>query len=674
MDMEYLKIALIGCGKMGKHHLQAINLQEDIKVVAVVDPVVTHDEIADLVPRDVNIYSTAEEMFSSESPDIVHIVTPPETHPELAILSLNNNANIYVEKPFSLEFKDAEKVIKLASKNNLQVCAAHQVLFQPTGQKYQEYTRYIKKIIHIESYFSFKTVRGAISPVDQLLDILPHPVYLLLSAFDTGDVNDDLTVEVESFSIDPSGEVRAILKKGDTYGLLVVTLNGRPVESYLRVVGSNGSIHADFVLSGVSKHLGPGASAIAAVLQPFSLARQKIFGTTANIFRLVFKKQKSYSGLGELIEKFYDSVRNGTESPVSDSDILNTVNICGLIGDSLKKADAESEAEAEKQLKQKELALPELDPQKECVLVTGGTGFLGKVLVRELRSMGWPVRVLARRVPPYSIREPGVEYIKSDIGDDIPAENFANVGSIVHLAAETAGGKEEHDRNTVGATRNMINGAHLAGIKRFINISSVAVMKPSSQVGGPLNEQSPVDDNNLGRGPYVWGKAEAEKLVESSGREYAIDVKTIRLGPLVDFDNYTPPGRLGREVGTLFVAMGSKKSKLSLCDVKVASGVIRSYLEDFDQAPPLLNLIEPEAPTRKELMDRLLRDRQELSVFWMPNFVLKTLSVMLKGVLKVMKPGKKPLDLYAAFAAEKYDATLAGKVIENSRKGQNHRN
>lgn len=672
--MEHLKIALIGCGKMGKHHLQAINLQENVKIVAVVDPAVTHDKIADLVPGDVNIYSTAEEMFASESPDIVHIVTPPETHPELATLALENNANIYVEKPFSLDFKDTEKVIKRANEKNLRVCAAHQVLFQPTGQKYQEYTRYIKKIIHIESYFSFKTVRGAISPVDQLLDILPHPVYLLLSAFDTDDSNEDLPVELESFSIDPSGEVRAILKKGGAYGLLVVTLNGRPVESYLRVVGTNGSILADFVLSGVSRHLGPGASAIAAVLQPFSLARQKIFGTTSNIFRLVFKKQKSYSGLGELIEKFYDSVREGTESPVSDSDILNTVNICGMIGDRLKKAEAESEAEAEKQLKEKESALPELDAQKDRILVTGGTGFLGKVLVSELRSMGWPVRVLARRVPQYAMRVPGVEYVRSDIGDDIPAEYFENVGAIVHLAAETAGGKEEHERNTVNATRNMINGAHQAGIKHFVNISSVAVMKPSSQVGGPLNEQSPVDDNNLGRGPYVWGKAEAEKLVESLGSEYGIDVKTIRLGPLVDFDNYTPPGRLGREVGTLFVAMGSKKSKLSLCDVKVASNVIRSYLEDFDHAPPLLNLIEPEAPTRKELMDRLLKDRPELSVFWMPNIILKLLSIMLKGVLKVLKPGKKPLDLYAAFAAEKYDATLAGKVIENSKEGRAHRN
>jgi len=666
--MEDLKVALIGCGKMGMHHLQAIDLQENAKVIAVVDPVITREKIGNILPIEASIYLTAEEMFAAEKPDVVHIVTPPESHPDLALQALNNNANIYVEKPFSLDVKDTEKVLSLAKEKNLRVCAAHQVLFQKTGQKYQDYTKYIKELIHIESYFSFKTVRGAISPVDQLLDILPHPVYLLLSAFSSDGSSDEVSVEMLSDSIAPNGEVRAILRKGKTFGLLVVTLNGRPIESYLRIVGSNGSINADFVLSGVSKHLGPGASAISAVLQPFSLAKQKTFGTISTIFKMIFKKQKSYAGLGELVEKFYQSISSNTESPVSDSDILNTVKICGILGDKLKLAEQESEAAARLLLKEKEGLLPKLIPDKKAVLVSGGTGFLGRVLVKELRDMGWPVRVLARRVPPYSSRVSGVEYIKSDIGDQIPQAHFENVDAIVHLAAETVGGKEEHDRNTVGATNNMIMGAKAAGIKQFVNISSVAVMKPSTKLGGPLTENSPIDVDNLGRGPYVWGKSEAEKLVKSAGEQYGIDVKTIRLGPLVDYKNYTPPGRLGREVGTLFVAMGSKNSKLSLCSVHTASNVIRSYLEDFENAPELLNLLEPEAPTRKELASKLLDNRQELSLFWLPNFVLKSLSIMLKVVLKILKPSKKPLDLYAAFSAEKYDVSLAGEVIKKAQK------
>jgi hypothetical protein len=41
---------------------------------------------------------------------------------------------------------------------------------------------------------------------------------------------------------------------------------------------------------------------------------------------------------------------------------------------------------------------------------------------------------------------------------------------------------------------------------------------------------------------------------------------------------------------------------------------------------------------------------------------------MLKGALKLKSPSKKPLDLYAAFASEKYNTSLAGEVINKARR------
>jgi len=663
---DKLRIALIGCGKMGIHHARAIELQNNADLVAVADPNAS-DETINSLPGKPQRFSTAEELLDQINPDIVHIVTPPETHTELAKLALNHGAHVYVEKPFSLTTEDTKLILALADEKNLKVCAAHQVLFQTTGQKYQHYVKYIKKIIHVESYFSFKTVRSSISPVDQLIDILPHPVYLMLSAFNCEtDYRNDSPLEMQSVEVDAKGEVRAIFRKGDAHAILIVTLQGRPIESYLRICGTNGSINADFVLSGVSKHLGPGASAIAAVLQPFSLARQVTFGTIANIFRMVFKKHKSYAGLAELIESFYGSIINGSPLPVSHQDIMDTVHICEKISTKLKESESIYEQEGSEQLKQTEASLEQIDPSKGAVLVTGGTGFLGRILVHELRSKGWSVRVIARRMPSYWSRVPGVEYVVGDISGELPVEFFKDITSIVHLAAETAGGKLEHERNTIGATRNMIEACNNYKIQNFINISSIAVLKPSTKLGGPLSEDSPVDHDNLGRGPYVWGKAKAEQIVSEAGEKYGINVRTIRLGPLVDFQDYTPPGRLGREVGPLFVAMGSKGNHLSLCDVHTAASVIRFYIEDIMQAPEFLNLVEPNAPTRKELLAKHLANRKELKTLWLPDPVLKALSSTIKLLLKLLHPGKKPLDVYAAFAAERYNASLAGEVIKKA--------
>jgi len=669
MTTKKLRVALIGCGRMGLHHAKAIELQVNAEIVAVADPAVDLAKLESMVGHTVDIFDEADAMLKKIKPDVVHIVTPPETHVDLAKLSLENGAHVYVEKPFALRADDAQAVIALAKEKNLKICAAHQVLFQDSGRKYRNYLHLIGKVVHVESYFSFKTVRragsGLMSPVEQLEDILPHPVYLLLSAFEDAE-NAGVDFELSSFEVDAQGEVRAVIRRGDALAVLIVTLRGRPIESYLRIVGTNGSINADFVLSGVKKLPGPGASAISAVLQPFSEAKQMVFGTFGTLYRLIFKSQKSYAGLAELVSAFYQSITQDVPLPMSYDSIAQTVEICEQIGTRLHEAEKVAEKLAKQELAKAEKALSSANTDQGVVLVTGGTGFLGRELVSELRDLGWPVRVIARQIPPAARKVPGVEYVLGDIGvaEAISDDFFIDVSVVAHLAAETVGGKEEHERNTIGATRNMVEATVRNGVKKFINISSIAVHTPSSVVSGAIKEDSPVDKGNIGRGPYVWAKLEAETLVAEACNKHGIAHKTIRLGPLVDFQHFTPPGRLGREVGTLYVAMGSSRSALSVCDVKTASNVIRSYIENFNEAPPVLNLVEAPAPTRKQLATMLRQSRPELSIMWMPAPILKMISWTLKGVLKIMKPSKKPLDLYAAFASEKYDSSLAAKVIE----------
>lgn len=667
--MKELKVAIFGCGKMGLHHIKAIGMVPGARVVAVADPHLAGERAKEVLPEGVQFYQDPKLLLSEARPDVVHVVTPPHTHTELAALALNHGVHVYVEKPFALHAADAETIVGLANTKGLKVCAGHQVLFQDAGVAYGKFMPLIGRVVHVESYFSFKTVRrsgggGMMSPVEQLMDILPHPTYLMLSAFEraTG-YRPDQSCTVRALEVDPQGEVRAILQQGDASGMLIVTLRGRPIESYLRIVGTNGSINVDFVLSGVSRHPGPGASAISAVLKPFSQARQIVFGTISTIFRMVFRKHKSYAGLAELIQAFYRSILENAAAPVSSESIVQTVRICEEVGDRLAVADRVAEEAAQKLLAEQEKLLARPDTVRGTILVTGGTGFLGRELVATLRTRGWPVRVIARNLPSARVRVPGVEYVQGDVSEPLADDYFRGVSAIVHLAAETAGGKPEHERNTVLATQRMMDAAAKHGIKKFVHTSSIAVLKPSSEVGGPLNETSPMDTGNLGRGPYVWGKAESEVLVRESSARNGIGFRIIRLGPLVDFRHFTAPGRLGREVGPWYVAIGSKRNLLSVCDVKTAADVIRYSLEHFDEAPELLNLVEAQAPTRSDLVERLKQERPDLSVRWMPTIVLRLLSVTLKLVLKLMRPGQKPLDLYSAFASERYDNALAAQVI-----------
>lgn len=664
MTDTILKVAVFGCGKMGLHHVKAISLRGRSQLVGVADPMADTDKLSPLLPKSCQIFKDPQQLLESLKPDVVHIVSPPDSHTDLAKLAIEYGAHIYVEKPFALKIAEAEAVIELAKSKGLLVCAAHQVLFQKAARQFQEKLHEIGEIIHIESYFSFKTARRNMPPVEQLIDILPHPVYLMLRAFDACDQSTAQPVKICSVKVDHRGEVRGIFEKGSALGTLIVTLEGRPVESYLKIVGKNGSMNADFVLSGVTKLAGPGASAISAVLKPYRTAFQTCLNTTRNILGMVIKKQKSYSGLAEIIAEFHTSIQEKTPSPINASAIRDTVRFCEMIGDKLSQVESEYEAESLISLKEIESHQETANYQNGYVLITGGTGFLGRVTAEYLRSRGTAVRIIARQIPPPSACLPGIEYVQGDIAEEISEKIWDNVSIVVHLAAETAGGLEEHQRNTVTATKNVVEGAHKAGVSQIINISSIAVLVPGSKRDAPLDESSPCDFENLSRGPYVWGKAEAERELSEMGSKYGIEYRTIRLGPLVDFNNFVAPGRLGREVGPLYVAMGNRKSTLSVCDVHSAAKIIKYYIENFQEVPAVLNLVEPNSPTRAELVNLLKKERPDLKVFWIPDFLLVILSNLLKIILRILRPKNKPIDLHAAFSAERYNSNLAASIFD----------
>jgi nucleoside-diphosphate-sugar epimerase len=254
-----------------------------------------------------------------------------------------------------------------------------------------------------------------------------------------------------------------------------------------------------------------------------------------------------------------------------------------------------------------------------------------------------------------------VEYHSGDLARGLEPSLFVDVECVVHCAAETSGGKAEQQRNSIAATRLLIERAAAAGVKKVLHVSSLAVLKPGH--GGIVGEDAPIDVGNIGRGPYVWGKAESEVLAVRLGHELKVDVKVVRPGPLVDYAAYQAPGRLGREVGPWYVAIGGRKSPLSVLDVGTGARVIRSYVDDFERAPSMVNLVESPAPTRAELVQRLRTVRPDLRIVWFPSLLLRMLSVPATLAQRWLMGMSSPVDLAAAFSSERYKPDTAAAVI-----------
>ena len=108
------------------------------------------------------------------------------------------------------------------------------------------------------------------------------------------------------------------------------------------------------------------------------------------------------------------------------------------------------------------------------VLVTGGTGSVGRAIVERLVQAGWDVLVVGRRA---EVQTPGARYAACDVTRfEELAAHVAGRDAIVHLAAiagPTGGSGPEVIRVNVQGTFNVFEAAARAGVKRVVQASSI---------------------------------------------------------------------------------------------------------------------------------------------------------------------------------------------------------
>ena len=72
---------------------------------------------------------------------------------------------------------------------------------------------------------------------------------------------------------------------------------------------------------------------------------------------------------------------------------------------------------------------------------------------------------------------------------------------------------------------------------------------------------------------------------------------------------------------------------------------------------------------RKDLIEAMRKNRPDLKVWWLPAVLLRLGSPFLKLLQRVLLGSRTPVDVYAAFASEKYNCSLAAKVVQKATTG-----
>lgn len=135
-----MKYALIGCGRISPNHIVAAqNNGLDIVGICDINNLNMEDKVLKFsLPKSVHLYNDYNEMISIEKPELVAIATESGEHAKIALDCLKKECNLIVEKPIALSLEDADKIIELADRKNLKVCACHQNRFNKSIQKIRD--------------------------------------------------------------------------------------------------------------------------------------------------------------------------------------------------------------------------------------------------------------------------------------------------------------------------------------------------------------------------------------------------------------------------------------------------------------------------------------------------------------------------------------------------------
>ena len=169
-----VKIGVIGAGHLGKHHIKHLSNHSLVELVGFFD---IDKENATSVSQTFNIKNFDNEDDLIDLVEAISIITPTETHYDIAVKCLKKKKDVFIEKPITNTSEQAKTIIKMAASSKNIVQVGHIERFNPTINQLKSVTE-SPHCIEIERLAPFQA-RGTEVPV--VLDLMIHDIDLVLS-------------------------------------------------------------------------------------------------------------------------------------------------------------------------------------------------------------------------------------------------------------------------------------------------------------------------------------------------------------------------------------------------------------------------------------------------------------------------------------------------------------
>lgn len=538
-------ICLIGAGYISNIHAEAITQNPSLKLSAVLD---VNSQAASALAAKWgvgHVFDSAEAAIASGSFSRAHVLVPPHLHRAIAEPFIKAGIPLLIEKPICATADECESLSQTIEASETTVGVNQNFIFHPAFMKMQKMLdarkygrpRFISCLYNVSlrqlaagqlGHWMFQ------QPLNMLLEQAVHPLSQIAA------IAGDITGVKAS-----AGQPVEIAPGVPFYDSAEINLQCTHIPAQLRfAVGQNfpfwqisaicddGVITADILnnrcyaqgrvrwLEAVEQML----SGLDTAAQITGQSLRNLADYSLSAIKLKRNSSPFYQSMYGGIREFHEAVDSSRTPRCNASFGTKLVNVCTNI-------DAQIFTRANPAM------IKLADTASGCdVAVLGGTGFIGRHVVKQLIQAGKRVSVMARSAAnlPAIYHHANVTVVRGDVrSSDDAARGIADAPIVINLA-HGGGGADWPAIQTaiVGSARIVAESCLAKGVKRLIHTGSIAGL----YLGNPddvITGATPPDPNAGNRGDYARGKAEADQMLLRMHREKRLPVCILRPGVVV---------------------------------------------------------------------------------------------------------------------------------------------
>ena len=347
-----MKVGIFGCGGFAPVHIAHIR-RLGANIVGVCDP--NEERGHSLAQRYgiPHVFRDGEQLLGEMRPDVVHIVTPPDTHKEVSIQAMEAGCHVLVEKPMALCVKEADEMIAAARYYQTTLCVCHNALFSPAMMEAKALVAQgaIGQVVSVDSYsrtfYNWQDGRLRATPWLFTLpggifhEVAPHLVYVLLEFLPTLRVVSAITSKTLDDLPTPADELRILFEGVSGLGAATITISASPYIQFTNLYGTRMTLQVNQTNNTLVKLRRDGVGKISKALMNLDQSLQLMCRTVTNTLGALMGRRML--GHGVLFRRFYKSIRQRTDPPVTGEDGKAVVAVLDQVWSALDATSSQQE-------------------------------------------------------------------------------------------------------------------------------------------------------------------------------------------------------------------------------------------------------------------------------------------------------------------------------------------